>query len=45
MQSFVPLDGNFSISKDVNYRYVQLIVNGTYGSEKVGPTVAEFAVL
>jgi hypothetical protein len=29
----------------VDDRYVQLIVNGTYGDETVGATVTEFAVL
>jgi len=39
--------GRYSLSRkgETHSRYVQLVVNGTYGDETVGATVAEFAVL
>lgn len=35
----------FSNVLEVNCRYVQLIINGTFGDPSTGATVAEFAVL
>jgi hypothetical protein len=39
--------GRYSLVRlfETHSRYVQLVVNGTYGDETVGATVAEFAVL
>ena len=45
MRSSMQLDGMVQAEEGAKSRYVQLIVNGTYGDETMGATVAEFAVL
>lgn len=45
MHSLVPRDGNQLSWMGLTDRFVQLVINGTYGAETVGATVAEFAVL
>ena len=45
MFGFLPREGIPRAEDLVNIRYVQLIINGTYGDQSTGATVAEFAVL
>jgi hypothetical protein len=45
MRNLVLRDGNKAPWIRLTDRFVQLIINGTYGAETVGATVAEFAVL